>query len=107
VIVRANGNEISDPDELIREMRDEDAGARVTIVVLRDGSRRTFDVTLGRRPASADVPPAYRQPTPGDYSDLQRRLTALETQQRRLEEEIRALREELRVRNGGRDRDDD
>ena len=107
VIVRANGNEISDPDELIREMRDEDAGARVTIVVLRDGSRRTFDVTLGRRPASADVPPAYRQPTPGDYSDLQRRLTALETQQRKLEDEIRALREELRVRNGGRDRDDD
>jgi membrane-associated protease RseP (regulator of RpoE activity) len=107
VIVRVDGNEITDPDELIREMRDEDAGARVTIVVLRDGSRRTFDVTLGRRPASADAPPTYRRPATGDYSDLQRRLTALETQQRRLEEEIRALREELRVRNGGRDRDDD
>src|SRR5262245_7448550 len=107
VIVRVDGNEISDPDELIREMGDEDAGARVTIVVLRDGSRRTFDVTLGRRPASAAKPPTNRRPAAGDYSDLQRRLTALETQQRRLEEEIRALREELRVRNGGRDRDDD
>ena len=107
VIVRVDGNEITDPDELIREMRDEDAGARVSIVVLRDGSRRTFDVTLARRPASADVPPTYRRPSTGDYGDLQRRLTALETQQRRLEEEIRALREELRVRNGGRDRDDD
>ena len=107
VIVRVDGNEITDPDELIREMGDEDAGARVTVVVLRDGSRRTFEVTLGRRPASADAPPTYRRPATGDYSDLQRRLTALETQQRRLEEEIRALREELRVRNGGRDRDDD
>ena len=107
VIVRVDGNEITDPEELIREMGDEDAGARVTVVVLRDGSRRTFDVTLGRRPASADAPPTYRRPTTGDYSDLQRRLTALETQQRRLEEEIRALREELRVRNGSRDRDDD
>jgi len=54
-----------------------------------------------------DVSPSYRPPAAGDYSDLQRRLTALETQQRKLEDEIRALREELRVRNGGRDRDDD
>ncbi|HET9939532.1 MAG TPA: PDZ domain-containing protein [Candidatus Eisenbacteria bacterium] len=107
VIVRVDGNEITDPDELIREMKDEDAGAQVRVVVLRDGSRRTIDVTLGRRPASTDVPPAYRRPPTGDYGELQRRLTALETQQRRLEEEIRALREELRVRNGGRDRDDD
>lgn len=107
VIVRVDGNEISDPDELIREMGDEDAGSQVRVVVLRDGSRKTFDVTLGRRPASTGVPPTYRRPATGDYSDLQRRLTALETQQRRLEDEIRALREELRVRNGGRDRDDD
>jgi membrane-associated protease RseP (regulator of RpoE activity) len=107
VIVRVDGNEISDPDELIREMRDEDPGARVKIVVVRDGSRKTFDVTLGRRPAQMDVPPAYRPPSGVDYGDLQRRLTALEDQQRRLEAEIRALREELRARNGSRDRDDD
>jgi membrane-associated protease RseP (regulator of RpoE activity) len=107
VVVRVDGNEISGPDELIREMRDEDAGARVTIVVLRGGSRKTFDVTLGRRPAPMDVPPTYRPPTGVDYGDLQRRLTALEDQQRRLEAEIRALREELRARDGGRDRDDD
>jgi membrane-associated protease RseP (regulator of RpoE activity) len=107
VIVRVDGNEISDPNELIREMRDEDAGARVTIVVLRDGSRRTFDVTLGRRPAQMDVPPTYRPPAQGDFGDLQRRLTALEDQQRRLEADIRALREELRARDGSRNRDDD
>ena len=107
VIVRVDGNEISDPNELIREMRDEDAGARVTIVVLRDGSRRTFDVTLGRRPAQMEVPPAYRPPGRSDFGDLQRRLTALEDQQRRLEAEIRALREELRARDGSRNRDDD
>jgi membrane-associated protease RseP (regulator of RpoE activity) len=107
VIVRVDGNEISDPDELIREMKDEDAGSRVSIVVLREGSRKTFDVRLASRPSSTDVSPSYRQPAAGDYSDLQRRLTALETQQRKLEDEIRALREELRVRNGSRDRDDD
>lgn len=106
VIVRVDGNEISDPDELIREMRDEDAGSQVSIVVLRDGSRKTLDVRLGRRPASTDQTPTYHRPAAGD-SDLQRRITALETQQRKLEDEIRALREELRVRNGGRDRDDD
>lgn len=104
VIVRVDGNEISGPDELIREMRDEDPGARVTIVVIRDGSRKTFDVTLGRRPAQTDV---YRPPSGADYGDLQRRLTALEDQQRRLEAEIRALREELRARDGSRNRDDD
>ncbi|HKO21732.1 MAG TPA: PDZ domain-containing protein, partial [Candidatus Eisenbacteria bacterium] len=49
VIVRVDGNEISDPDELIREMKDEDAGSRVSIVVLRDGSRKTFDVRLASR----------------------------------------------------------
>ena len=107
VIVRVDGNEISDPDELIREMKDEDAGARVSIVVLRDGARKTFDVTLARRPAQMNTPPSYRGPATGDYQDLQRRLTTLEEQERRMEAEIRALREELRARDGGRNRDDD
>jgi C-terminal processing protease CtpA/Prc len=107
VIVRVDGNEIDDSSELIREMRGEDPGTRLSIVVLRDGARKTFQVTLASRPAEMDVPPVPDRVPAGEYRDLQRRLTTLEDQQRRLEAEIRALREELRARNGGRDRDDD
>ncbi len=49
IIVRFDGRTIRDPAGLTQGVRDHEAGDRVEIVVLRDGSRRSFDVELGAR----------------------------------------------------------
>ena len=124
VIVRLDGDEIEDSGELIQRMRGLDPGATVSVVVLRDGQRKTFQVKLEKRPPDAfgNLPRAYYHGM-GDMQDwqdlgnqweqmqtnraeLQRELRDIENSLQKLEDEVRALREEMRARNGERNRTD-
>lgn len=49
LIVRFNNREVDSPDELADLVRDSRVGQRVSIQVIRDGQRRTINVTLGER----------------------------------------------------------
>jgi 2-alkenal reductase len=53
LIVAVDGRELTREHDLADEIADHEAGERVRLTVIRDGSRRTLDVQLGRRPARA------------------------------------------------------
>jgi C-terminal processing protease CtpA/Prc len=56
VIASVDGRAIRTPQELTRTIRDSRVGQEISMVVMRDGRRRTLDVRLGHRPE--DVPGA-------------------------------------------------
>jgi membrane-associated protease RseP (regulator of RpoE activity) len=58
VIVRFNNRLVDDANDLTDLVKAADAGQRVTLLVHRDGSNRTRNVTLGKRPADAEAPRA-------------------------------------------------
>ena len=129
VIVELNREPIGDSSDLISGVRDLEPGAKVPVVVLRNGTRKTVTVTLGKRPkeftmiaprggrrwverADGDMPGppevgeqldrirVYRQDVQRQLDEIQDQLTRLrEGDLQRLENEIRALREELRARD--------
>lgn len=128
VIVEVNRHEIGDASDLISEVRDLEPGAKIPVVVLRNGTRKSLTVTLGKRPkefmmmnprerrmnerADGDLPDApqigeqldrirvYRQDIQQQLNEIQDQLTRLrEGDLQRLEDEIHALREELRARD--------
>ncbi|MCR4439654.1 MAG: PDZ domain-containing protein [bacterium] len=50
VIVRMNGREVEDPDDLIDAVRAQKPGDKVKVEYVREGKRREVEVTLGRPP---------------------------------------------------------
>ena len=129
VIVEVNRHQIGDASDLISQVRDLEPGAKTSVVVLRNGARKSLTVTLGKRPkefmmmnprgerriierADGDLLDApqigeqldrirvYRQDIQQQLNEIQDQLTRLrEGDLQRLEDEIRALREELRARD--------
>jgi membrane-associated protease RseP (regulator of RpoE activity) len=127
VVLEVDHHQIAESSDLIRRIRDLEPGAKVPVVVFRDGMRKTLTVTLGKRPkeisyymprrgphwvglADGDLPDlenlgpqldrirVYRQDIQRQLADIQEQLTRLrEGELQRLEDEIRALREELRA----------
>ncbi|MDQ4130691.1 MAG: trypsin-like peptidase domain-containing protein, partial [Actinomycetota bacterium] len=51
LIVRADGRQISDPQDLSSAIADNKPGDRISLEFVRDGERRNTTVELGRRPA--------------------------------------------------------
>jgi membrane-associated protease RseP (regulator of RpoE activity) len=129
VIVELDGNKIGQASDLISQVRDLEPGAKVPVVVIRNGTRKSFTVTLGKRPkefgmfsprgerrfmerADGDLPEmpqigqqldrirSYRHDIQRQLDEIQSQLTRLrERDLQRLENEIRALRDELRDRD--------
>lgn len=103
VIVRVEGTTVSDPDELVRVLRDQ-SGA-VDIVVLRKGVRRTISATLDRagtpRARSFTPTPNVRRferriPEPNRSPEVYRWRARDEAKSNEdLREELRQLRREL------------
>ncbi len=60
VIVRFNGTDVDSASTLRRLVAEVKPGRRVAVEVLRDGKRRSFDVTIGRRPDEASIAAAPR-----------------------------------------------
>jgi S1-C subfamily serine protease len=52
VILQIDGRDVVQPDDLARLVSTHKPGEKVTVTVLRDGSREQVEVTLGRRPDS-------------------------------------------------------
>jgi S1-C subfamily serine protease len=50
IIVAIDGVSVQDMDDLIVYLADKSVGQRVTLTVLRDGAKRSINVTLGERP---------------------------------------------------------
>ena len=129
VIVELDRHPIGESSDLISQVRDLQPGAKVSVVVLRNGTRKSLSVTLGKRPkefsmigprgrqrwmerADGDMPGmpevgeqldrirVYRQDVQRQLDEIQDQLTRLrEGDLQRLESEIRALRDELRARD--------
>jgi S1-C subfamily serine protease len=52
VILAVDGHKIVGPDDLARYISDDEPGQTVTVEILRDGDKKTVEVTLGKRPTS-------------------------------------------------------
>ena len=129
VIVELDRQAIGDASDLISGVGGLEPGAKISVVVLRNGTRKSLTVTLGKRPkefmmmnprgerrfierADGDLPGppevgeqldrirVYRQDVQRQLDEIQDQLTRLrEGDLQRLENEIRALRDELRARD--------
>jgi len=115
LIVELDREQIDAPTDLMRKVRSMDPGEQVSITVLRDGQRRSFQITLATRPKDngmGAMPPGFggTRFNPNGNGDLQRQidkleqeLTQLREQDQRLEREIRDLSNQIQ----GRDQDQD
>jgi Do/DeqQ family serine protease len=52
VIVAVDGKELSEGQDLLREIIKKDVGSKVELTILRDGERKTLAVKTGKRPGS-------------------------------------------------------
>ena len=64
VIVRFDGSEVDSATTLRRLVAAVKPGRQATVEVLRNGERRTFNVTIGRRPDDVDLSAAPGRPAP-------------------------------------------
>ncbi len=121
VIVEVDKHSIGESSELIRRMGDLEPGAKVPVVVLRNGMRKTLTVTVGKRPKEftmvmprtsrrapywverGDMP---QMPEIGEQldrireyrQDLQRQLADIQEQLTRLREgDLQRLEEEIKA----------
>ena len=60
LVTEVGGHSVSSPDEVAAAIADRKPGDKVTVTVERNGSQKTFDVTLGQRPET--VPSQQAQP---------------------------------------------
>ena len=117
VITHVAGRSVSDTDDLVTALRDRDAG-RVSLSVVRRGSKRTLDAELGAAPSAMRWNPSggrndsfFGNPEPGkgrqgyrvkvrdgggsdnsEDADLQQELRDLRRQVRELREQLQELR---------------
>ena len=97
VIIRVGRTDTPGASDLTRVVRDMKPGDRASVVVLRDGSRRTLSVVLGSRPKDEqfDMPMPGRGPwRGGDDESGMPRVLMLQHQQE-MEKQIQDLREEI------------
>jgi S1-C subfamily serine protease len=53
IVTAADGEDVTDPDDLRRMIMDKNPGDDMTLEIQRDDSQRTVNVTLGRQPAQS------------------------------------------------------
>lgn len=80
VIVEVDRKDIETSGDLIKLMRDLEPGKKVDVVVVREGTRKTFSVELGKRPnETIVVGPGYRwRGEMPDMEELREHLKGLE-----------------------------
>jgi S1-C subfamily serine protease len=83
VILSVDGNAIADGRDLLRQVIRRPIGATVRIGVVRDGRRRTFDVTTAERPNAQPNRPAVAPAPPRPARGHGAQLTPLTPQIRR------------------------
>jgi membrane-associated protease RseP (regulator of RpoE activity) len=131
VVLEVNHHQVTESSELISRIRDLEPGAKVPVVVLRDGTRKTLTVTIGERPkqftyvfprrgrswnwtglADGELPEIHELGPQLDRirvyrEDVQRQLEDIQRQLTRLREtELQRLEDEIReLRNELRARD--
>jgi serine protease Do len=64
VIVEADGEKVTDPDDLIKLVGRHESGDVLRLVVVRDGGERDIDVRLGERPEASNALRAPMAPAP-------------------------------------------
>lgn len=115
VIVRVGDDKISDADDLIRAMRSAPAG-RLSVTVMRHGSRRTFEPEIEATPRDGRRGPMSFEPGNGrviirdkngtrEYGDQNGGSRDEEMQQ--LRDEVRRLRQQLNDKKDKDDNEDD
>lgn len=114
LIIELDRATIDQPTDLIRKVRSMDPGEPVSIVVMRDGERQSFPITLATRPKNdtgTGAMPDFRGTRFNNSGALQQQIDRLEqelsqlrAQDQRLEREIRDLRDSIQPQ--GRDQDD-
>jgi membrane-associated protease RseP (regulator of RpoE activity) len=87
LVVAFGGRAVGDGDDLIAQLRERSPGARVELVVLRDGDRLEFEVELGRwpgggtrAPLTAGTPDRPRTPADAGRSGAQVEREELEVE---------------------------
>ncbi|HLQ67472.1 MAG TPA: PDZ domain-containing protein [Candidatus Limnocylindrales bacterium] len=124
VIVEINGDKVQDSADLIRSVRQLDAGSKVRITLWRSGALRTITAQLDVRPKTrpgmpgmppnmggwgtgnddGDAPMAMPMPpTMGDRDQVRQQIRELRKELEQLREEVRALRAELHQSNDDND----
>jgi membrane-associated protease RseP (regulator of RpoE activity) len=126
VIVEVDRKPIDDASELTKVVRDMEPGDEATVVVIRDGRRKTIDVKLGKRPRDmmvfgpggqrwqGEMPDmqelrehlkgmeGLRAMSPEDRAEFREQMDRLRAELQELREELRELSRELRdAREGG------
>ncbi|MDE3240586.1 MAG: Do family serine endopeptidase [Paracoccaceae bacterium] len=64
VILQFDDHKVTDTRELVRIVANDEIGKTVKVVVFREGKQVTLQVTLGRRPNSADAAASESKPQP-------------------------------------------
>ncbi len=59
IVTDVDGRHIEEPADLLNAIAESAPGSTIEVEVLRDGSRRDFEVTLGTRPSPADTVAAH------------------------------------------------
>jgi membrane-associated protease RseP (regulator of RpoE activity) len=120
VIVEVNGDKIQDSADLIRSVRQIDAGNRVRITLWRSGALRTITAQLDERPKNRpgtppnmggwgtgnddnDTPMPMPPPTMGDRDQVRQQIRELRKELEQLRQEVQALRSELHQSNDDND----
>ena len=55
IIIKADGQDVTDPSSFIALIRDKKPGDKVQLIADRNGKEMTFTVTVGERPASTST----------------------------------------------------
>jgi membrane-associated protease RseP (regulator of RpoE activity) len=111
VIVELNRKKIERSSELIELLRDQKPGARVDIVVYREGRKKSLRVELGKRPPNAmmfsprefrgNMHPRMEKMFEGNF-EFRSDMDELKQELEALREELRELRRELKDARGSR-----